>query len=52
MSGNSINFDDRKIKINDFYKNKNKKVFNIVLMLIKYWSLKKYHMAKITHLNT
>ena len=52
MSGNSINFDDRKIKINDFYKNKNKKVFNIVLMLIKYWSLKKYHMAKITHLST
>ena len=29
MSGNSINFDDRKIKINDFYKNKNKKIFNI-----------------------
>ena len=29
MSGNSINFDDKKIKISDFYKNKNKKVFNI-----------------------
>ena len=30
MSGNSINFDDRKIKISDFYKSKNKKnIFNI-----------------------
>ena len=28
MSGNSINFDDNKIKISDFYKNKNKKMFN------------------------
>ena len=29
MSGNSINFEDKKIKISDFYKNKNKKIFNI-----------------------
>ena len=29
MSGNSINFDDRKIKKSDFYNNKNKKIFNI-----------------------
>ena len=29
MSGNSINFDDKKIKINDFCKDKNKKIFNI-----------------------
>ena len=29
MSGNNINFDDKKIKISDFYKNKNKKIFNI-----------------------
>ena len=29
MSGNSINFDDKKIKISNFYKNKNKKIFNI-----------------------
>ena len=37
MSGNNINFDDKKIKISDFYKNKNKKIFNIDdLMLIKY----------------
>ena len=29
MSGNNINFDDKKTKISDFYKNKNKKIFNI-----------------------
>ena len=29
MSGNSINFDDKKIKKGDFYNNKNKKIFNI-----------------------
>ena len=29
MSGNSINSDDKKIKINDFYKDKNKKTFDI-----------------------
>ena len=29
MSGNSINFDNKKIKRSDFYKNKNKKIFNI-----------------------
>ena len=29
MSGNSINFNNKKIKISDFYKNKNKKIFNI-----------------------
>ena len=35
MSGKSINFDDKKIKTSDFYKNK--KVFQIeILMLIKY----------------
>ena len=29
MSGNSTNFDNKKkIKISDFYKNKNKKLFN------------------------
>ena len=28
MSGNNINFDNKKIKKNDFY-NKNKKIFNI-----------------------
>ena len=29
MSGNSINFKNKKIKISDFYKDKNKKIFNI-----------------------
>ena len=29
-----------------------KYLIQMVLMLIKYWSLKKYHMAKIIHLNT
>ena len=29
MSGNSINSDDKKVKVSDFYKNKNKKIFNI-----------------------
>ena len=34
MSGNSINFDDKKIKKGDFY-NKNKKIFNINDIKIK-----------------
>ena len=29
MNGNSINFDNNKIKKTDFYNNKNKKIFNI-----------------------
>ena len=29
MSGNSTNFDNKKIKKSDFYNNKNKKIFNI-----------------------
>ena len=29
MRENGINFDDKKIKISEFYKNKNKKLFNI-----------------------
>ena len=29
MSGNSINFNNKKIKISDFYKDKNKKIFHI-----------------------
>ena len=53
MTGNNINFNDKRIKISDFYKDKNKKIFNIdVLMLIKYWSLEKHHMVKIIHSNT
>ena len=46
MSGNSINFTNKKIKKSDFYKNKQ------ILMLIKYLSLKKNNMANIIHLNT
>ena len=53
MSGNSINFDDKKIKISNFYKNKNKKIFNIDSIDVnKILVSKKYHMAKIIHLNT
>ena len=48
MSGDSINFDNEKIKISDFYKNKNKKFFNIDSMLIS----KKVSYGKIIHLNT
>ena len=29
MSGNSINFNNSKIKITDFYKDKNKRIVNI-----------------------
>ena len=29
MSGNSINFNNKKIKKSDFYNSKNKKIFNI-----------------------
>ena len=29
MSGNSINFDNKNVKISDFYKRKNKKIYNI-----------------------
>ena len=29
MSGNNINFDNKKIKKSDFYNNTNKKIFNI-----------------------
>ena len=52
MSGSNINFNDKKIKISNFYKNKNKKIFNINgIDVDKSWSLKKYHMVKTIHLN-
>ena len=41
MSENNINFDHKKIKITTFMKTKAK----------NNWSLKKYHIAKIIHLN-
>ena len=57
MSGNSINFDDKKIKKSDFY-NKNKKIFNIndidvnkILVFKKNNSIWKYNVNTI-HLNT
>ena len=50
MNQNSVNFDD---KISDFYKNKNKKIFNINSIDIdKILVSKKYHMAKIILLKT
>ena len=43
MSGNSIDFDNNKIKISTFYENKNKKILNIDGV---------DDMVKIIHLNT
>ena len=52
MSKNNINFDNKKIKKRDFY-NKNKKyLIKMILMLIKYQSLKESNMANIIHLST
>ena len=52
MSGNSINFDDKKIKKSDFY-NKNKKIFNINdIDVNKILVSKKNNMVNIIHLNT
>ena len=52
MSTKNINFDNKKIKKSDFYKKTKKYLIQMILMLIKYWSLKKKHMANIIHLNT
>ena len=53
MSGNSINFDDRKIKISDFYNNKNKKIFNISNIDVdKILVSKKENYDKYNSLNT
>ena len=44
-------FRQQKIKICEFYKNK--EIFNTDgIDVDKYWSVKKYHIAKIIHLNT
>ena len=51
MSGNSINFKDKKINKSNFYKNK--KLFNIhYLDVNKILVSKKNHMAQKIHLNT
>ena len=53
MSGNSINFDDRKIKKSDFYNNKNKKIFNISNVDVnKILVSKKENYDKYNSLNT
>ena len=53
MSGNSINFNQKKMKISDFYKNKNKEIFNKDSIDVnKILASRKVHMAKIIHLNT
>ena len=53
MSGNGINFNQKKMKISDFYKNKNKEIFNKESIDVnKTLASRKVHMAKIIHLNT
>ena len=53
MSGNSINFNNNKIKKSDFYNNKNKKIFNIDdIDVNKILVSKKNNMVNIIHLNT
>ena len=47
-----MNFDDKKFKKSDFYKNKQLIRIEITLMLIKYEFLKKNHMVQKIHLNT
>ena len=50
MSRNNINFDNKKIKISDFYTHK--KMFNIDgIHVDKILVSKKYHIAKIIHLS-
>ena len=48
MNGRSINFGDKKIKKIYFTKAK-KYLIEMIVMLTKYYSLKKNHMAKIIH---
>ena len=53
MNGNSINFNNNKIKKSDFYNNKNKKIFNIDdIDVNKILVSKKNNMVNIIHLNT
>ena len=53
MNGKSINFDNNNIKKATFTKKKTKKyLIQMILMLIKYQSLKKNNTTNIIHLNT
>ena len=53
MSKKNRKSDDKKIEKNDFYKKKNKKMFNIDdIDVNKILVSKKNHITKIIHLNT
>ena len=53
MSVNSINLNNKKIKLSDFYYHKNKKIFYIDgIDVDKILVPKKYRMVKIFHSNT
>ena len=53
MSGNSINFDDKKILKSNFYNNKNKIIFDIDdIDINKILVSKKNNLVNIIHLNT
>ena len=53
MSGNSINFDDKKILKSNFYNNKNEIIFDIDdIDINKILVSKKNNLVNIIHLNT
>ena len=52
MNTSSINFNNQKIKKSDFTIKTKKYLIQMILMLIKYYYLKKKHTANIIHLNT
>ena len=52
MKGKKINFNDNKIKKSDFYNKDKKYLMQMILMLVKYQSLKKKHMVNTINLNT
>ena len=53
MSGNSINFDDKKILKSNFYNNKNKIIFDIDdIDINEILVSKKNNLVNIIHLNT
>ena len=52
MSVNRINFDNRKIKKVTSTTKTKKYLIQMILILKKYWSLKKNNMVNIIHLDT